>query len=140
MDYVAKAIGAVIGFLPRMLTWVLLQNSAESTLSSFANVSMFIAPTARWVYMGWMLAPYVLLAIAALLQKKGFLRDCLILVPSMVLACASYAVYFQYIPPTPELADAKIFLWAPIVQLLWAAIWVYVAFVRSAELLERFDR
>lgn len=123
-DRLVDGIAVFFGFLPRVLTWLVLASAAKATFSDFSRISNLLPTFLSLSFMAWIASPFILLAWLFFKVKRNFLQDSALLFASIMLAFFGMGAYGINLSEG-GLQDAKVFTWVPLLQLIWAGGWIY---------------
>ena len=126
VDRLVNGTAVVLGFLPRVLTWLMLVYGTKAMLAEFSHVAGLLSPASRVLYTVWIVIPFVFLGLVSLMYRRNTIRDSAVLSAVVMLALFGIGVYDSSVRQSPELQDAKAFGWVPLVQLIWAGILIYL--------------
>lgn len=125
-DPVIDGIAAVFGWLPRVLTWITLAYGVQGPISEFTRIAGSLSAVIRVPGILWIASPYILLAWVAFRAEKNMISDVMILGASAMIMLFGMGVYGTSPWLSSDLADAAVFGWAPLVQLIWAGMWIFI--------------
>lgn len=116
--------GTAIGWALRLAIWLVLYFGAGSMLDLFHKYAPLAQAGTHGGYTFWVIFPFAALGVISLVLRRKFIRDLAMLFSAVVICLAGYGIY-SMAHPLPEAGTPPVFIWGPIVQLVWEVIVLY---------------
>jgi DNA uptake protein ComE-like DNA-binding protein len=130
-----NGLGSLLGWLPCLLTCLLLISVEKETLSKLFQATQDLKPFTALLLGSWVSLPYLLLGWAMLKFKRHFISDSQLLVATLMLYYFEEATYGIHSAGISSLEGVKVFLWVPLAQMLWVCGWLYSIAKKNPEIL-----